>query len=924
MTAAGDARAPAGPVRPAGPSGPSTFALLTDGSTVEIRPAAREDADAVREMHAAMSPENLYLRFFSLSSQVGEQEARRVCRQPGPDHAALLAWLGDRLVGVASYESAGQPGIAEVAFAVPDDMHHHGIATLLLEHLISLARQRGLRAFTAETLAENSAMLHVFADAGLPVRRQFNDGVVELTFPLPGGEADASLEGYLQTVDRRESRADVVSLRHLLEPESVAVVGASRRRGTVGREILRNIVTGGFAGHVYPVNPHARSLEGLPCLASVDELPEPVDLAVIAVPPAAVPAAAAGCGRKGVRSLVVITSGLGAQGADLLAICRRYGMRLVGPNCFGIDLPWIGLNATFAADQPARGVAGLVVQSGGVGIAVLEQLSRLGIGVSSFASVGDKYDVSSNDLLTWWEQDGLTRLAVLYVESFGSARKFARTARRVGQRLPVLAVVGGRSPAGQRAAASHTAAAATPLVTQEALFGQAGIVTTTSLGELIEAATLLACQPLPAGNRVAVVSNAGGAGVLAADACGDNGLQVVRLGERVRRRLRRLLPEGAVVTGPVDTTAAVGTDAFRACLEEIAADEAVDAVLAVTVPTAVSDLRAAIASAAVSKPVAAALLDQPETVQLLAPPGRADPQPDGDHAGPDGAAARPAVPGRPAYAYPEGAARALGHAVRYRAWRERPQGRVPELSGLRSNAARALVTEFLASHPAGGWLPAAVATELLACYQIPMITTSAAESEQEAVSAAAELGGRVVLKAEANGLLHKSDSGAVKLDLRSPAEVADAYRALAQEFGAGLHRVLVQPMLTGGVEVLIGVVQEPVFGPLVVFGLGGVSTDVLGDRAARLTPLTDADADELMHSVRAAPLLFDRRGGAPVDSAALADALLRVSRLADDLPELAELDLNPVVARPDGAWAVDVRVRVSPAPPTDPFLRRLR
>ena len=397
-----------------------------------------------------------------------------MCRAPGADHAALLAWLGGRLVGVASYEPAQKAGVAEVAFAVPDDMHGRGIATLLLEHLVSVATERGLHTFMAEALTDNRAMLAVFADAGLPATRRTSDGVVELTFPLPR-EADRGLDAYLDSVAARESHADVASLRHLLWPESVAVVGASRRRGTMGREILRNIVTGGFSGQVYPVNPRAAALEGLPCLASVDELPQNVDIAVIAVPAEAVTEVAAQCGQRGVRSLVVITSGLGPGGADLLAVCRRYGMRLVGPNCFGVAVPSLGLDATFGRDHPAPGVAGLVVQSGDIGVSLLGHLTQLGIGVSSFASVGDKYDVSSNDLLTWWEQDRRTKLAVLSVESFGSPRKFARTARRVGQRMPVLTVLGGRSAAGQRAAAAHTAAAQTPLVTQEALFEQAGV-----------------------------------------------------------------------------------------------------------------------------------------------------------------------------------------------------------------------------------------------------------------------------------------------------------------------------------------------------------------------------------------------------------------------------------------------------------------
>jgi acyl-CoA synthetase (NDP forming)/GNAT superfamily N-acetyltransferase len=917
----------------------ATYALLTDGSTVEVRAARAQDHEAVRAMHAAMAPENIYLRFFSMSPNAAEGEARRICREPDSEHAALLAWQGDRLVGVAAYEFSGKPGVAEVAFAVPDDVHGRGVASLLLEHLVWLARQRDLRAFVAETLAENSAMLRVFADAGLPAKRRISSGVVELTFPLPDHD-NYRLGNYLETVASRESRADVASLRPLLRPRSVAVVGPSRRDGTLGRAILHNIVTGGFTGPVYAVNPHAETMEGVPCVASVDDLPGPVDLAVIAVPPSAVPEVAAQCGRHGVGALIMITSGLGAAGAELVAVCRRYGMRLVGPNCFGVSVPWIGLDATFAASHPARGVAGLVVQSGGVGIALLEQMSRLGIGVSSFLSAGDKFDVSPTDMLTWWAQDEVTQLAVLYAESFGNPRKFAGTARRVAQRMPVLTVVGGRSPAGHRAA-SHTAAAATPLISQEAMFDQAGVITTRSLGELVDTAALLACQPLPAGNRVAIVSNAGGAAALAADACADHGLQVVTLGAATRRALRGLLPTGAVVTGPVDTSPVVTTDTFRACVQEVAADDRVDAVLAVAVPTAFSDLSAAVAEAVVSKPLAVALLDRAESVRRLKRLPFAQP-PSGPHVdtGPVGGppAADPATAGQaaaiidvaaaaitgvPCYADPESAARALGHAARYQAWRVRREGTVPELSGLRTADARTLVTGFLDGSPAGGWLPEASAAELVSCYGVPLVATIAAASEQEAAAAAGQLGGRVVLKAEAEGLGHRTDAGGVRLDLRTPQEVAEGYRALVADSGPSPRRVLVQPMLTGGVEVMIGVVQEPVFGPLVVFGSGGVTTEVHGDRVTRLTPLTDTDADAMIRAVRAAPLLFGHGDTPPVDTAALADALLRVSRLADDLPEVSELALNPIVARADGIWCVDVRVRISPAEPKDPFLRRL-
>ncbi len=893
------------------------YALLTDGTTVLIRPARPQDAEAVRQMHTAMSPDNAYLRFFSISPLAADREAKRVCRPADADHCALLAWLGPQLVGVASYEPTGKPGIAEIAFAVTDHMHGRGVATLLLDHLVSIARLRGLRAFTAETLADNVAMLRVFANAGLAAKRQLAEGVVETTFPLPADEADLRLQSYLDTVAMRDRLADVASLRHLLQPSSVAVVGASRKPSRVGHAILRNIVSAGFGGRLYAVNPHAKSVSGIPCVPAVADLPEPPDVAVIAVPADAVNEVAQECGKRGVRALVVITSGLGAEnGSALLATCRSYGMRLVGPNCFGIAVPSIGLNATFAAAEPPPGTAGLVVQSGGIGVAVLEHLSRLGIGVSSFASVGDKYDVSSNDLLMWWEQDGMTRLGVLYVESFGSPRRFAQTARRVGMRFPVLTVIGGRSAAGQRAAASLTAAAATPLITQEALFGQAGVVATTSLGDLVDTAALLATQPLPAGNRVAIISNAGGAGVLAADACGDNDLRVAVLSEPTQQRLRRLLPGGAAVAGPVDTTAAVSQRIFRLVLERVARDDGVDALMVLTVPTALGHLGPAIAKADVAKPVLAVTLDQRESVTLLGrPDGSADA--DGD-AGPVGRFV-------PAYLYPESAARALGHAVRYSTWRSGSHGHVPELDGIRAQDARRLVDSYMAEHHLGGWLPAEQVNELLACYGIALVPTVQVADADGAASAAARLGGApVALKAEVPGLVHRSDAGAVLLDLRTEREVRGGYAELAERFGADLREVLVQPMISDGVDVLVGVVHEPVFGPLVVFGLSGAATDVLGDQEARLTPLTDVDATEMIRGIRAAPLLLGHRGSTPVSVAALAEVLLRVSRLADEVPEIAELDLNPVIARHDGARPVDARIRVVPAEPADPFLRRLR
>src|SRR5580704_4245642 len=882
------------------------YALLADGSTVQIRAPAAGDFAAVKAMHEAMSPDNAYLRFFSISGTAAEREARRVTREPGQDHAALLALYSAEVVGVASYEVIQSSGgkTAEVAFAVADTMHHRGIATLLLEHLVSLARARRIESFIAETLSENIGMLHVFSDAGLPARSARAEGVVTITIPLPADDTCKQLEDYLDTVALRERSANVASLRPVFDPKSVAVVGASRRRGTVGRSVLDNIRTCGYQGQLYAVNPNASQISDVPCFPDVASLPETPELALLAVPPLAVPDVAEACGARGVRGLVVFTTGMGtAESADLLAICRRHGMRLIGPNCFGIAVPGIGLDATFAAAHPAAGTAGLVMQSGGIGFAMVDHLSRLGIGISSFASVGSKLDVSSNDMLMWWEHDGQTKLAVLYIESFGNPRKFARTARRVGARLPVLTVHAGRSEAGQQAAASQTAAIATPLVSREALFEQAGIIATPGFGELVEATALLAAQPPPVGRSVAIVSNVGGAGVLAADACTDLGLAVHHPRGQLKRKLHALVPGGGAVAGPVDTTATVSRDDFRQVLELIAADEDVDALIALVLPTgATGDLVAAIQEADVSITLTAVVLNQTETVRLLdAKNGKV-----------------------PAYGYPEAAAGALARAARYGEWRSAPHTPVPGFSDVDAAGARAVIRGFLAHAPDGGWLPPADVTALLRLYGIPLVSETRARTEYDAVAAATAVGYPVVVKADVPGLVHKTDAGAVLLDLRTDDDVRAGYRQLAGQFGARLAGVLVEPMITGGTEVIIGVQDDRMFGPLVVFGLGGVTTEVLADHAARLAPLTETDADTLINSIRSAPLLHGHRGSDAADIPALRDVLMRVSRLADDLPEVTELDLNPVIARRLGAVAVDARIRVTPQVPQDPFLRRLR
>ena len=734
------------------------YALLADGTTVEIRPATPEDFDAVKAMHEAMSANNAYMRFFNISRMSSEVEARRICRDPTPGAVALLATSGGEVAGCASYATMGsQSGTADVAFAVADHMHHRGIATLLLEHLVSWARGQQITVFTAQTLTENRAMLNVFADAGLPVDRRYADGVYDLTFPLPGDDSWTALDDYLTVVGERERRAEAASLRRVFAPESVVVVGASRRQGTAGRAILDNIAAGGYAGRLYAVNPHVGEIGAGRRLASVLDLPEPADLAVIAVPAGTVLEVAEQCGQRGVRSLVVITSGLDvAACADLLAVCRRHGMRLVGPDGFGVAVPGIGLNATFAASPPRPGVAGLVMQSGGLGFALLDRLSRLGVGISSFASVGPKLDVSSNDLLLWWEHDGVTKVAVLYIESFGNPRKFARTARRVGAVMPVLTVLAGRSAAGQHPGIDS----APPLISREALFEQAGVITTRGFGELIEATALLATQPVPAGRTVAIVSNVGSAGRLAADACTDLGL--------------------TVHGGPVDMTTTVRGEDFRHGLELLAADDEVDALIAVVLPTgATGDLVQAIQEADVGIPLAAVVLNQPESVRLLP---------------------RPAHGQVPAYGYPEAAVAALARAATYGAWRAEPRGRVHDFPDIETAKARALTREFLRQAPDGGRLAPRQTADLLRCYGIPL-----AGGEGDRTETAAR---------------------------------------------------------TGGVEVIVRVAADYTFGPLVMFGLGGVdprTSEVFADSSARLTPLTDTDADKLIRSARSTPLLRRRR-----------------------------------------------------------------
>jgi acyl-CoA synthetase (NDP forming) len=627
---------------------------------------------------------------------------------------------------------------------------------------------------------------------------------------------------------------------------------------------------------------------------------------VIAVPAPAVLDALDDCGKAGVRAAVVLTSGLGeeddagrAAQAELVRAARRYGIRLVGPNCLGVlnTDPAVRMQGTFAAVAPPPGGLAVASQSGAVGITILDHATRTGTGLSSFVSLGNKADVSGNDLLSYWYDDPRTRAVALYLESVGNPRRFARIARAIGHRKPVLAVKSGRTVAGSRAGASHTAAAAAPDATVDALFAQAGVIRCDGLGELLDTARLLVDQPLPAGNRIAIVGNAGGVNVLAADAADGAGLVLPTLPGPVRAAIAEAAPKAATAANPVDLGAAATPYAVEVAIRSIVDSGAADAVLVVFAATLANDVPGvldAIANCG-GLPVAVVLLG------VADPPTR--------------------LGGAPVYALPEQAVTALGHAARYAAWRARPLGTVPLLPGVDPGTARAIVRRAL--RDGDGWQPPDVATALLDCFGIPVLRGTVARGPDAAVAAAEALGFPAVLKAADPGLVHKTDVGGVRLGLADAAAVADAYHAVTT--ATGFPAVLVQPQVRGTVELVAGVVHDPLFGSLVLLGHGGVTTDLFADRALRLLPVTDRDAAAMWRALRVAPLLTGYRGAAGADTAAVEDLLLRLGRLAEDLPEVAELDLNPVLAGPDGVVAVDVKLRLAPvADEPDPAVRALR
>ncbi|HEX6810386.1 MAG TPA: acetate--CoA ligase family protein [Planctomycetota bacterium] len=693
----------------------------------------------------------------------------------------------------------------------------------------------------------------------------------------------------------------------LFRPRSIAVIGASRRRGTISGEVFHNLVTRGFPGPVFPVNPNAAVVQSVRAWPSISDVPDPVDLAVLCVPRDQVLAAVDACAQKGVRGLVVLSAGFAETGPEgralqdeLLARVRAHGMRMVGPNCLGLlnTDPAVLLDATFAPRWPPAGNVAFSSQSGGLGLAIIDQARDLGIGISEFVSVGNKADVSGNDLLEHWEQDERTRVVLLYLESFGNPRRFLEIARRVSRRKPIVAVKAGRTEAGARAASSHTGALAGSDVAVDALLGQAGVIRTDTMEELFHVGALLANQPPPRGNRIAILTNAGGPAIMASDACETHGLAVQPLAEATGAALRAFLPAAASVRNPVDMIASAPASAYERALAVLLADDAVDAVLVLFVHplvTAASDVAAAIqrASSGSTKTVAACFLGPRTAPRDTAPPAGSVPM----------------------YAFPEPAVIALARAARYGSWLRRPVAAAVEL---RVDTARAKRAIEGADVSPDGWLPPAAVAEVLAAYGIRTCASAVAADEAGAIAAAERVGYPVALKLLAPTIVHKTEVGGVALRLRNASELRAALQRMRErlrELGrlAEMRGVLVQAMVEDGVETIVGVTASGEFGPLIGFGVGGVHVEVFRDVVFRLPPIDATDAREMLDQIRGAPLLAGVRGALPRDRDALVDVLLRTSRLAIDLPAIAELDLNPLMALPagHGAVAVDARIRVA-------------
>ncbi len=913
MTEVSDETVPAEPGEPAAePAGWTTDGLLTDGVGVRVRPIRPDDADALVAFHAGLSQETVHFRFFSAHPRLSPDEVSRFTQVDYRDRMAFVAEVAGTMIGVSRYDRTPGTDEAEAAFVVADEYQGRGVGTLFVEHLVAYARTQAIDRFVADVLPENASMLGVFSAAGLQVTRAWDQGTVRVEIDLRPTAA------YLAACDEREATAEAASLAALLRPRSIAVVGAGREPGGVGHGIVRALLAGDFAGTVYPVNPHARSVCGVPAFPDLTSLPERVDLAVFAVHVDVLEGVVAEAARLGVRASVIITSGLAEKGgrgrdaeAELLEVARGAGMRVVGPNCLGVvnTDPEVRMDATFGGAAATPGELAVISQSGAVGVVLVEQAVRSGLGLSLFVSMGNKLDVSSNDLLCFVERDERTRVVALYLESFGNPRKFARVARRVSRTTPIVALKAGRTPAGARGARSHTAANATPEVVTAALLRGAGVIEVDSLEELTDVTTVLLCTPLPAGKRVALVGNSGGPLILATDACATAGLEVPDLAPATRAALEQVVDPAGATGNPVDLTSGGDAATLTRTLELVAADPCVDAVIVVVtdLPAISADeARQAVTSWADRSP-------DGRTVPVIACILGAE--------RPSGAPGHPAVAELPS---PERAATALARVVAHAAWRrDVPPAPEPTWWGSTHGAQRMVAAE-LARRPSGGWLDGPDAARLLEAAGVPVAPTLGARDLAEALAAAEQVGYPVALKAGNGELVHKTEAGGVALGLAGPEELADAFAGLSDRLGPAMLPVVVQPMAAPGVEAIVGLTAEADTGPVVMVGLGGVLTDLFGDHAFGIPPLERVEVESMVASLRAAPLLDGYRGAPAADRDALVELVATVSQLAEALPEIVELDCNPVIVTSSGVVVVDAKVRIAPARRgPDPLMRAL-
>ncbi|WP_020637592.1 bifunctional GNAT family N-acetyltransferase/acetate--CoA ligase family protein [Amycolatopsis alba] len=870
--------------------------LLSDGGTVHLRPVIPSDADGLVAFHGRLSERTRYFRYFGAYPRIPQRDLERFSVVDHHDRVAFVALLGDDIVAVGRYERLEHGPSAEVAFVVDDAHQGRGLGSILLEHLAAAASESGLRRFVAEVLAENAAMVRVFRDAGYQVSREIEEGVLHLEFDIDPTEES------LAVARSREQAAEARSVHNLLHPKSVAVIGASTDPTKIGYVALTNLLSADFAGTVYPVNPEHKSVRGVRAYPSVVDIPDAVDLALVAVPAEAVESVLDGALAKGVKTLLIVSGGFAEAGPHglhaelrLVGEARAHGMRVVGPNALGVlntDAS-VRLNATLAPRLPARGRTGFFCQSGALGTAILADAEARGLGLSTFVSAGNRADVSGNDLLQYWETDPATDLVLLYLESFGNPRKFARLARRLARTKPVVAVKSGRHAVRPQLAATSAEVDESSV---QALFEQAGVVRVDTLAQLFDTALVFAHQPLPAGPRIAIVGNSSAIGLLAADTARAHGLRLT--------------------SDPVDVGPQAGPEEFAAAVREALNSPETDALVVVFVPplaipgTAYARaLREAVVEMDKNKPIVSTFLaveGVPDELAVLSE---------------DGVPTRGSVPSYPS---PERAVNALARVVRYAAWRQRPQGNLVRPAGLHAEQAQVIVGELLAGEDGKTTLLSDDdVVRLLGCYGIDVVPFEVATSADEAVKAAEDLGFPVTLKAVDERLRGRPDLAGVRLDLSSSDGVRRAYLDLREI--SGDDEVYVQRMAPKGLSCVIGLQDDPSFGSLVSFGLSGLVSTLLGDRAYRAVPLTDVDAATLLREPRTSPLLTGYRGDEPADLAALQDIVLRVAALAEDNPEVRSMTLDPILASPDGAFVANARIVLGP-PPSRPDTgpRRLR